>query len=179
MICRNCGKENEAGHKFCNVCGAPLTDVPVDPLGMDPGNDSYPTAPAAPVQQPAPEQPAAQPYTGYAAAPAAMPVTPVKKKPAVKMSGKLIASILGALSGLISIIMSFAVRDMSAGGYVSSVTYGGDAYTGIQNAAASTANYVGSLSRLVRAGVSDILLVFGLAVLAYFLVKVFESLEKA
>ena len=228
MICRNCGRENEPGDKFCAVCGA-ILDVPVEPAPAAPVETPEapvvpaPEAPYVPAAAPeAPYVPPAAPKASYApaaevpyapaapempygapempymppvgapdpayaapdpayAAPMGVPApgfaAPKKKALNFTFSFKMIPALLGVLSGLISLIMSFVVRGMHIGGYVSSSTYGGDAYTGIQNAAAETANYVSTLSRVVRSVGADVLLVLGLAIIAYFAYKLLENVE--
>jgi hypothetical protein len=87
-------------------------------------------------------------------------------------------SIAGMVVGAFSVIMSFVVKGWYYSGYVSHSSYGGDAYTGIQNAAASTANNVMSLIHLVQLGLFVILLVFGLACIVYFGKKLLVELEE-
>jgi len=53
---------------------------------------------------------------------------------------------------LIAFIASMSMFDSYTGGYESNERYGGDAYTGIQNAAAQTANNVERLSTIVSEG---------------------------
>ena len=81
--------------------------------------------------------------------------------------------IIGILSVTLAIItFSQEISDFS-GGYENYLTYQGDAYTGIQNAAAQTANNVRTLSglvitlaQIVKFGLGSILLVAGLTLLA-------------
>ena len=61
MICRNCGRENEPGDKFCAVCGA-ILDVPVEPAPAVPVET--PEAPVVPAPE-APYVPAAAPEAPY------------------------------------------------------------------------------------------------------------------
>ncbi len=56
---------------------------------------------------------------------------------------RMIASILIIVVGIVSLIVG--VGSSSYYGYTRSITYGGDAYTGIQNAAADTANNIAKL----------------------------------
>ena len=51
--------------------------------------------------------------------------------------------------------------------YVSKNYYGGDAYTGIQHAAAETGQNVRDLARINRFGFGSILLIGGLALIAF------------
>lgn len=57
-------------------------------------------------------------------------------------------------------------------------TYGGDAYTGIQNAAAKTANTVCYLADVTRFGFSSVLSVMGLMSIAYGLGDIKKKEEK-
>ena len=63
---------------------------------------------------------------------------------------KKIGKIGGIFSGIVSIIFSFVVLEMDIGGYSSYQTYGGDAYTGIQNASAQAANNVFIFQKLLE-----------------------------
>lgn len=65
--------------------------------------------------------------------------------------------------GVLSIILAIVCFSMDRGSYTSREYYGGDAYTGMQQAAAQTANNVLYLSDIVQAGCSSILLVGGLS----------------
>ena len=57
------------------------------------------------------------------------------------------AFLLIAVLGIIFAIICF---NLSSGGYEWNETYGGDAYTGIQNAAAQTANNVSTLNQNIK-----------------------------
>ena len=67
---------------------------------------------------------------------------------------------------------------MSTGSWESNSSYGGDAYTGIQNAAAQTANNVQDLAEILKTGMSSALIIFGIAMIAYFGLKLFKNTEK-
>jgi hypothetical protein len=67
---------------------------------------------------------------------------------------------------------------MSTGSWESNSSYGGDAYTGIQNAAAQTANNVQDLAEILKTGMSSALIIFGIAMIAYFGLKFFKNTEK-
>lgn len=69
--------------------------------------------------------------------------------------------------GLAAIIFAVTISSADPGSFESSLTYGGDAYTGIQNAAAQTANNIKDLSYIVRAGFSYLLSIIGLLSIAY------------
>lgn len=76
---------------------------------------------------------------------------------------KFIKGILLIVIAIISIIFSIKSFERSDyGTWVSQKEYGGDAYTGIQNAAASTAANVNVVNRSVSFGFGAILLIVGL-----------------
>lgn len=64
----------------------------------------------------------------------------------MKNTGKLLG-VLFLLIAVLSLFFAFNCFGMYSGGYESNETYGGDAYTGIQNAAAQTANNVQFLNQ--------------------------------
>ena len=76
-------------------------------------------------------------------------------------------AVLFIVVGLLSIVLSYMAYDSYIGAYESSEAYGGDAYTGIQNAAAQTANNVKALAELVAFSTGSILLVAGLFMVVY------------
>lgn len=71
---------------------------------------------------------------------------------------KLIA-VLALVFAIVTGILSVIMFDSSAIGYTAHEVYGGDAYTGIQNAAADTANSVRRLNDDICVGFGSILLV--------------------
>ena len=80
-----------------------------------------------------------------------------------KQVGKKIGAIGITLTGIMAIVFaimcwlyweSYVLYD---GSYISFETYGGDAYTGIQNAAAATANNVRALIRVVGYATSNLI----------------------
>lgn len=71
------------------------------------------------------------------------------------------------LSGVVSTILGIVCYVMNTGSYESSETYGGDAYTGIQNAAAQTANNVQYLTAAVKFGFGSVLLIAGFVLIIY------------
>jgi hypothetical protein len=154
-FCPKCGSNVDGA--FCPQCGNKMEEEP------------------APAYQAAPQQNAAPAFT---------PVQPATNgglngfanKNAKK--GKLICSIIGAIGGFISIILGFVVSGMSTGSWESNTSYGGDAYTGIQNAAAQTANNVQDLAVILKTGMSSALIIFGIAMIAYFGLKFFKNTEK-
>lgn len=75
---------------------------------------------------------------------------------------KKLRSIVLIIVGVIAICLSikcYSIKDLN---YEHKSTYGGDAYTGIQNAAAATSNNVKELASVVQFGFGSVLLVMGL-----------------
>ncbi len=72
-------------------------------------------------------------------------------------------SILFILVGIVSIGLSISCFNANDGDYVEKHSYGGDAFTGIQHAAAETGQNVRALTKLATKGFGSILLVGGLA----------------
>ena len=83
------------------------------------------------------------------------------------MKGKIF-SIIGIVSGAVSIVFSFVVLSFEYGSWMNFETYGGDAYTGMQNAAARTAQNVQYLAYMVRFGLFALLFVGGIVIICYF-----------
>ncbi|MBQ4556419.1 MAG: hypothetical protein IJA60_02065 [Clostridia bacterium] len=78
-----------------------------------------------------------------------------------------LSSLFGMLTGFLSIILSFVMYGTYAGSHESYLSYGGDAYTGIQNAGACAANNVKALTEAFCFGMGSLLLVIGLALVFY------------
>ncbi|MBQ9862063.1 MAG: zinc-ribbon domain-containing protein [Clostridia bacterium] len=88
---------------------------------------------------------------------------------------KLVVCVLGIVLGLVLTVVGFTTYDSSLySDYIASESYGGDAYTGIQNAAADTGNNIFSLEWTVREISGVVLIGFGLVTVLYFVLKVFE-----
>lgn len=84
----------------------------------------------------------------------------------------LVGNIGGIVAGGKAIQYAKVIRRMEVGEYVSDLAYGGDAYTGIQNAGAATACNVQDLARLVRSGFSALLTVIGIALIFFFISRI-------
>ena len=67
-----------------------------------------------------------------------------------------------AVTGVISALLGIICYCMYNGSWESYKEYGGDAYTGIQNAAAQSANNIRYLVSICRFGFGSILLIAGL-----------------
>lgn len=73
-----------------------------------------------------------------------------------------IKSILIILVGITSIVLSICCFSLSTGSVVQNITYGGDAYTGMQNASAQAATNIVELASITKIGFGSILLVVGM-----------------
>ncbi len=152
-VCSRCGNEVQEGNAFCSECGNPISEQKVD-------TSAFTAVPGYGIQK----------------------TNPVEKIKDVsnKMSGigSIIASLIGIGSGILSIILGFVTMSKSIGSWESLSSYGGDAYTGMQNASAQTANNVQDLADLTRFGISSLLIVLGIAVACYFALKLFKTTEQ-
>ena len=68
--------------------------------------------------------------------------------------------------GIVAIIFAVIIGNADVGTYVSTEYYGGDAYTGIQHAAAYTGQNVKDLAELVRKGFTFLFWLWGLTMIA-------------
>jgi hypothetical protein len=91
MFCNKCGNQIKDGAAFCNSCGTPTKSSGVNPPLQSPVQNIYTSAVT-------PYNPAT-PQTGGAAAPAKMPMKPMKlNKKIVVIAAALIVVIVGVLS---------------------------------------------------------------------------------
>lgn len=70
------------------------------------------------------------------------------------------------LIGLLSIVLSICCFNSEVGDKVSMQYFGGDAYTGMQQASAHAANNILLLAKIVKTGFGSLLLVLGLGMIA-------------
>lgn len=107
---------------------------------------------------------------------------PISNKINRSMSNKSLVSLLlyigGIISGIVSFIFGTTMFGKSSGFYEPSNTYGGDAYTGIQNAAAQTANNLIDLAKIAKDGIGYLLIAIGLISVFYFSIKLFERKQE-
>ncbi|MBR6174914.1 MAG: hypothetical protein IKQ52_04935 [Bacteroidales bacterium] len=82
------------------------------------------------------------------------------------MAQKIRAIVL-VIVGVVSLGLSIKCFTTDDLGYESRSMYGGDAYTGIQNAAATTSKNVRDLAGIVQFGFGSILLVMGLTLVGF------------
>jgi hypothetical protein len=92
---------------------------------------------------------------------------------------KKMISIVGTCAGGLSVILSFYMLSLDTGSYENAVQYGGDAYTGIQNAAAQTAVNVYYLNSIMKYGFFGVLLVAGIALLCHYLPMLIAEKDSA
>ncbi len=83
--------------------------------------------------------------------------------------------IIGQVTGILSTLSGVYMGNFSCGAYENYKEYGGDAYTGIQNAAAQSANNIQDLAELTRFGFAALLIVLGVIVFCCFGIKKNES----
>ena len=77
--------------------------------------------------------------------------------------------------GIVAIVLAIVCYVADPGSYEPQERYGGDAYTGIQNAAATTATNVRDIGRIMRLGFGSVLLISGLAMAGIGAAKLSES----
>ena len=80
---------------------------------------------------------------------------------------KKLRGVLLCIVGVISIGLSITSYSTKKSLYEFDRSYGGDAYTGIQNAAATTSRNVAELKDCVKFGFGSVLLITGLSLLAF------------
>jgi len=83
--------------------------------------------------------------------------------------------VLYCILGVVSSILAFITYGMSTGLHEGNNSYGGDAYTGIQNAAAQTANNIIDLAEIVKFGFGSLLLIAGIFLLIYGICKMKQN----
>ncbi len=76
--------------------------------------------------------------------------------------------IVGMFSGLLSIFLGFIALDKNTGYYEAALKYGGDAYTGMQNASAQAANNAMYAAEILSFGFGSLLIVLGIVIVCYF-----------
>lgn len=87
-------------------------------------------------------------------------------------------AVLLILVGLLSVILGFSCRSQSKGNHTSYSWYGGDAYTGIQQAGADTANNVRYMNENLITGFFYVLLIGGLVIILVGVNGLLQATEK-
>ena len=84
-----------------------------------------------------------------------------------------ILPIVGVIAGIASIIIGFTCSEFNFyySGTVSKESYGGDAYTGIQNASAQTATNVFNVYQCLQAFCKYFFILFGVILIIHYLDK--------
>lgn len=100
-----------------------------------------------------------------------------KKK---KLSFRIIICILGIILGIATIVIGIATDKFNYRywGYGEVETYGGDAYTGIQNATAKTVTNVYNLYQTVQAFSKSFLIVWGILIILHYALALHETIKK-
>lgn len=78
---------------------------------------------------------------------------------------KNVRSILFAIVGVLSIYVSIWMRNMNSGNIETPREYGGEAYTGIQNAEVRTGANIYFQSEIIKEGFADVLLITGMVLI--------------
>lgn len=102
---------------------------------------------------------------------------PVKKDINIKRILSMAINIIGILTGIATTILGFDFKNRFFFSYADMNTYGGDAYTGIQNASATAANNVVILGSMVERAVSIILVILGILIVLYFIGKIIKEIK--
>ena len=92
---------------------------------------------------------------------------------------RVIISISLILVSIASIVLGIVCFGMKEGGYPSYTTYGGDAYTGIQNAGAATARNVSYGNEILRFGFGSILVIAGAVMLGIGIANASDNKNKS
>ena len=146
-VCTKCGAENVDDAIFCTGCGAQMNENAEKAEGE---NEFVNTVPQENNAQ-----------SGNA--------------PGNGGCRRKICCLCGAATGVISIILGIIAACLKTGVKEQAFSYGGDAYTGIQNAAAQTATNVHYLANIIRFGISSLLIIAGLALIFLFGAKLFKK----
>ena len=158
-FCTHCGVEIKEGDTSCPNCGAEVNEA----QGSCPNDENSVEQPTVDVSK----------FTKVKRQPANYATVEQK---AEELSNKLSKGstffpIGGIISGILSVIFGIIMFGKDVGYYEVSSSYGGDAYTGIQNAAAQTANNVKALSEITKNGFAFFLIAVGLIAIFYFASK--------
>lgn len=148
MFCTKCGTQINDNAAICPNCGCPT--------------GAQPTAQYQP-----------QPVQQYQ-----QPAQPPKKKVDILKLLPIISNAIGVVSGILSVIFGIYVKNGNYGTYpyyIAGESYGGDAYTGIQNAAADTGNNVKAVYQLIQNSAMFLLITIGLIAISAFFSKLIKA----
>jgi len=161
MFCDKCGNQINENEKVCPNCGNAIEEVQpnVGFTGEQPQNTAF-----------TPQQSQGMPY--------AQPTQPPKKKVDILKLLPIISNAIGVVSGILSVIFGIYVKNGNYGTYpyyIAGESYGGDAYTGIQNAAADTGNNVKAVYHLIQNSAMFLLITIGLIAISVFFSKLIKA----
>lgn len=161
MFCDKCGNQINENEKVCPNCGNAIEEVQpnVGFTGEQPQNTAF-----------TPQQSQGMPY--------AQPTQPPKKKVDILKLLPIISNAIGVISGILSVIFGIYVKNGNYGTYpyyIAGESYGGDAYTGIQNAAADTGNNVKAVYHLIQNSAMFLLITIGLIAISVFFSKLIKA----
>lgn len=146
--CERCGTENISGAEFCIKCGNRMSNNQM----VVTGNTGYVSAPSV------------TEFLNY-------------KKIGSSIIG-VILSICGMISGVVSFILGLEMFDRPIGLIEFDESYGGDAYTGIQNATASAVNNLYRINETLKYGIGYLLIAIGLISIFVFALRLFKIKTK-
>jgi len=101
----------------------------------------------------------------------------VLQKKNIKPSLSLIIDVIGVIIGVITAIIGFNFKNHISFSYTDMITYGGDAYTGIQNASANAANNIAILGSIAIKAVSIFFVIFGILIALCFIIKIIKEIK--
>lgn len=161
MFCDKCGNQLNENEKVCPNCGNAIEEVQpnVGFTGEQPQNTAF-----------TPQQSQGMPY--------AQPTQPPKKKVDILKLLPIISNAIGVVSGILSVIFGIYVKNGNYGTYpyyIAGESYGGDAYTGIQNAVADTGNNVKAVYHLIQNSAMFLLITIGLIAISTFFSKLIKA----
>ena len=165
MFCNKCGNQLNENEKVCPNCGNAIEEAQPQPnvgfTGEQPQNTAF-----------TPQQPQGMPYV--------QPTQPPKKKVNILKLLPIISNAIVVISGILSVIFGIKAKNFYSLylSYTSSESYGGDAYTGIQNAAAATSHNVRAVFQLIQNCAMFLLIVIGLIAIAAFSTKLFNAIKE-
>ena len=97
-----------------------------------------------------------------------------------KLNFKIIICIVGIILGVVTMLIGVMSDEFNYSyyGYGEKETYGGDAYTGMQNAAAQTATNVYRLYQTVQVFSKSLLIILGVFIVLHYALMLYETVKK-
>ena len=96
-----------------------------------------------------------------------------------KLNLKIIIPVIGIIIGIITVFMGLTTHEFnySYNGFVFRETYGGDAYTGIQNACAQVTTNTYHIYELIQTFSKIFFVIVGLLTILHYVEKLFENIK--